>query len=195
MNCSTPRSVKDNQAGGITILLVLMLLVMFTVTIFGVSRNALRQSIITGTARQGAEVRNVADTGISWAVFWLDPKNVAGTGTSGASAFQTQVNYVLGQANLAGKYQAIPAGTSNADMIIRNTAGDFQSFDMSVMAMNKLPVAYTSQNAVPTNTPSEALYPDLWAVRADAHYVQGPVDFVHSKEAWVSTATRAVAGQ
>jgi hypothetical protein len=187
--------LQDSQAGGITILVVLMLLVLLTVTAFGLSRNAVRENIIAGTARQGMVVRNLADAGLEWAVFWLDDANVANaadTTIAGATAFQATANNVLANPNLAGSYQAVAAGTK-ADMIVQNTASDKQYFDLNLMSMGKLPVVMISQNALPTNSPSEALYPDLWSVRADAHYLQGGVvDFVHSKETWISTKSRSV---
>ena len=185
-------SLKASQQGGITILVVLMLLVLLTVTAFGLSRNAIRENIISGTARQGMVVRNIADAGLELAVFWLDDANGASSGTPGAVALQTKVNNLLVNRTLAGEYQHIPAGTANTDMIV-NSSGDSQYFDMSLMSMGKLPVVMTSQNIIATNSPSEALFPDLWAARADAHYVQGSVvDFVHGKEAWISTKARSV---
>jgi hypothetical protein len=188
-----PILLQHSQAGGITILVVLLLLVLLTVTAFGLSRNSIRENIISGTARQGMVVRNVADAGLEWAVFWLDDANVADSTTPGATALQAKANNLLINPSLTGTYQAIAAGT-NADMFVQNVAGqDDEHFDMRLMSMGKLPVLMTSQNVIASNTPSEALFPDLWAVRADAHYVQGGVvDFIHGKEAWVSTKARTV---
>ena len=40
--------IRNAQAGGITILVVLMLLVLLTITVFGLSKNAIRENIIAG---------------------------------------------------------------------------------------------------------------------------------------------------
>jgi len=178
--------------GGITILVVLMLLILLTISAVGLSKNAIRESIIAGTARQGMVVRNLADAGLEWTVFWLDDSNVAATST-GAGALQAKANTLLITPDLAGQYQLLSAG-AYADMSLNNVVGsDQQYFDMRLMSMGKLPVLMTSQNVIATNTPSEALFPDLWAARADGHYIQGgAMDFVHSKEVWVSTKARSV---
>jgi len=185
--------IRNAQAGGITILVVLMLLVLLTITVFGLSKNAIRENIIAGTARQGLEVRNVADAGLEWGVFWLDPSNTATSSNPGALALQSEANTLLVDTTLAGAYQALP-GSAKSDMVLQDVSGtDTQYFDMNLMSMGKLPVVMVSQNVIATNSPSAVLYPDLWSERANAHYVQGgAVDFVHSKETWISTAARAV---
>jgi len=186
MKSRSDRLPDGPQAGAITILVVLALLVLFTVTAFGLSRNAIRQSILTGTLRQGTETRNVADSGIGWAVFWLDRGNLPGATAPGALAFQAQVVNLLGRPDLAGIYQSVPAG-SFPDMFLQSAGGEVQSFDLSVMRSDKLHPGYTSANAIAPGSPAEALLPDLWSIRADASYVQGPVTFRHSREAMVST--------
>lgn len=181
-----------NENGGVTILVALMLLVLLTVAAVGMSKNSLRENILAGTARQGTVVRNIADAGLEWSIFWLDDSNVA-SGSAGAAALQSMANNILINPNLAGLYQALPAG-ANSDMIMNNVSGvDIEYFDLQMMSTGKLPVAWTSQNAVAMNSTSMALLPDLWAIRADGHYLQGgSVDFVHSREIWVSTKSRSV---
>jgi len=185
-------SRPDPQAGAITIVVVLLMLVLLTISVLGLSRNAVRAQVLSATARQGMEVRDVADAGLEWAVFWLDDANVAPSTLGGATAFQAAANNLLVNPNLSGTYQSIPAGT-NTDMFLASATGDNQHFDMQLMSMGKLPVVMTSFNAVPANSPADALYPDLWSARANANYRQnGAVNFVHSKEAWISTKARSV---
>ena len=187
---ATPGS--DPQAGAITILVVLLLLVLLTISAMGLSRNALRAQVASATIRQGMEVRDVADAGLEWGVFWLDDANIAASSVAGANTFQSTANNLLVNQGLSGTYQQIPAG-ANADMFVVNVAGNNQHFDAQLMTMGKLPIVWSSQNAVSATGPTRALLPDLWSVRADANYLQnGAVNFVHSKEAWISTKSRSV---
>lgn len=195
-----------SQAGGITILVALMLLVLLTIAGVGMSRNAFREVVISGTARQGAMVRNTADAGLEWAICWLDMGNApAASGT--AASMQTLKGTLLADDSKAGRAydvlsRALYAGPWDAGQAdLKYTAGTgatttTQWMSMALTRMGKLPIADTSQGNLQGafspargGTPTQA--PDLWALRSDAQLKVGtglfaPV-FVHSKEAWIST--------
>ncbi len=183
------RTFDSPERGGITILVALFLLILLTVSAVGLSRNTLREAIITGTVRQGMAVRNTADAGLSWAVYWLDETNAA-TGSTAAYDLQTQVNTLLVHPENSGKWQSVAANSTDTYLV--NTSASKVYWDAQVMRMNKLITPYVSYNAVPANSGAENLYPDFWALRVNSHFTQGPVDFVHHKEAWISTKTRTV---
>lgn len=202
MTTQTARFRQDPQAGAITILVALMLLVLLTIAAFGMSRNALRDIAISGTTRQGAMARNVADSGIEWSIYYLDPINHPGT-TASSTNLQT-----LASTLLAGNLCGVPYDvTSHAPSTLPNTttlpadlqvpAGSGNGTNLALTCMGKLPTTGTSQTAgsVGTgNTPASGFVtltnPDLWAIRSDAQVNQGPIMFIHSKEAWISTPPR-----
>ncbi|MBP7617203.1 MAG: hypothetical protein KA743_01730 [Geothrix sp.] len=201
---NSTRTLHDSQAGGITIIVTLMLLVLLTVAAMGMSKNAIRELAISGTSRQGSMARNVADSGIEWSVYWLDVKNSpSSTGTA------------LGLANLKSKlaqddtlsgraYSPIDQGlyptatlpTPPTDMVLGAVSGTTQGYTVALTRMGKLPIMNMSQGTGPASfSPAQGTEskqaPDLWALRSDSQVQVGSgllaTRFFHSKEAWIST--------
>src|ERR1035438_110712 len=91
---SKPSSTLHTQSGGITILVTLMLLVLLTIAAGSMSRNSFREVVISGTTRQGAMTRNLADSGIEWSILYIDPINHPGNTTS-STALQAIASTLL----------------------------------------------------------------------------------------------------
>jgi hypothetical protein len=198
-----PHHARSRETGAVTILVSLALLVLLTLSALAMSRNSLREVFISGTAREGGLVRNAADSGIEWSVFWMDPANESGA-TSAAASLNTLMTTLLKDNTLSGvpydpQTQAVydianpPAPCS--DLTFSGTAA---GVSVALTRMGKLPISDTSQSAGSGFTPAagtETLAaPDLWAVRSDAQYTIGTgasaLVFRHAKEAWVSTPVR-----
>ncbi|WP_005033771.1 hypothetical protein [Holophaga foetida] len=197
------KPLSHPQAGGITILVVLMLLVLLTIAAIGMSKNAFREIIISGTARQGSMARNVADSGIEWSIYWLDLNNSA----SASAAAEAKILNSLKLALLADPtksgtpWDAAKTGFTsykpgaNPAITLPDQAtlsGTSQAFTLGLTRMGKLPVTDMGQGlgsgAFTPATGSESKQaPDLWAVRSDSQVSIGGVVFSHAKEAWIST--------
>lgn len=202
-------AASHSQSGGITILVALTLLVLLTIAAVGMSRNSFREVVISGTSRQGAMVRNTADAGIEWSVYWLDLANAPSASMTGV-LLNTQKATLLGDSTLAGKpydvisqapYTAPPSASGlpadqQFSVPASYPAGSHQGFSIALTRMGKLPITGTSQGtsqgsfiAVQGGTPNIA--PDLWAVRSDGQVQVGTgvlaPTFIHSKEAWITT--------
>ena len=204
MTTPRPRPRHDSQAGGITIIVTLMLLVLLTVAALGMSKNAMRELAISGTTRQGAMARNVADSGIEWAVYWLDAKN-SPSATDTPLALATLKSKLAQDDTLAGRaydpstlalYPTSVLPTPPADTTIGSLTGTTQGFTVALTRMGKLPIANMSQGTGPASfTPAQGIEvkqaPDLWALRSDSQITVGSgvfaAKFFHSKEAWIST--------
>jgi hypothetical protein len=203
----TTRSLQDSQAGGITIIVTLMLLVLLTVAAMGMSKNSLREIAISGTTRQGSMARNVADSGIEWSTYWMYPPNAtAATGT--ALALSNLANTLLVNPGMAGQaYDPTTGGlyvtsvlpTPPADTSLPPVNGTTQGFTVALTRMGKLPITGTSQGAgqgsfAPATGSVPLQAPDLWAIRSDSQVTTGvapfAMTFFHSKESWVSSAAR-----
>jgi hypothetical protein len=189
----------SSQAGGITILVSLMLLVLLTIAAVGMSRNSFREIVTSGFSRQGAMTRNVADSGIEWSIHWIDLEN-GKLATSGAALqLNTLKTTLLADETLAGIAKDIstggdyaPGGTLQSDLKLPGPTGVIQGFTLGLTRMGKLPVTDISQGAgsgafTPASGGPLRQAPDLWAVRSDAQVQQGSVTFIHAKEAWIST--------
>ena len=181
------RKSRAREAGAITILVTLMLLVLLTVWAVAMSKNALREVIITGTSRQGAQVRNLADTGLDWSIYWMtDDTSYAraapATGT-GAKALRDQKAAMVASAQTG----ILSPVISTADMKTSATGvNPVQRFELFATYMGNIPLNYT-QGTV-TKTSIDAKSPatvQLWSVRSDGYveYTGGPT-FVHRREAW-----------
>ncbi len=210
MTNPTLRSLRDPQAGGITIIVTLMLLVLLTVAAMGMSKNALRELSISGTSRQGSMARNVADSGVEWAMYWLTDTN-AGSAVSTALSLRNLKSTLAADGTLAGRsYDPLeptisatqglymPSALPNppADLVVGGLAGTTQGFTVGLTRMGKLPIANMSQGNGPAafapaqgNETKQA--PDLWALRSDSQITVGSgilaSRFFHAKEAWIST--------
>ena len=195
-----PRNtLSSSQAGGITILVSLMLLVLLTIAAVGMSRNSFREIVTSGFSRQGAMTRNVADSGIEWSIHWIDLENGKLATTGAALQLNTLKTTLLADETLAGIAKDIstggnysPGGTLQADLKLPGPTGVTQGFTLGLTRMGKLPVTDISQGSgsgafTPASGGPLRQAPDLWAVRSDAQVQQGSVTFIHAKEAWIST--------
>jgi len=194
-----PDPSRTAQTGGITILVALMLLVLLTIATLGMSKNAVREIVATGFSRQTASTRSVADSGIEWAVYWLDWQNAPNGTGSAAKLLATELSLLQNPA-LAGvptdistnTQPYVPGGALAADLQWTNPLGAVEGFTIGLTYMGKLPVTNMSQgngagSFAPASGTTNKQAPDLWAVRSDAQVVTGPVTFTHAQEAWVST--------
>lgn len=169
-------------------LVALMLLVLITVAAVGMSRNSLRQIVIAGTVRQGAEVMNTADAGLEWTMFWMYPPNaVSGSPSASASALIAILNTLQTDPTLAGKPQVLSAAGS--EMIYTNTNGATRQFGLQVTQMGQVkPPGFSVQNV--------AFYPLAWSVRSDAQVnYPGGLTFQHSREMWATTPIGNITNQ
>ena len=198
MLASRPRDLAEPQAGAITIIVALMLLVLLTVASMAMSRNSLREIVTSGFSRQGAMARNVADSGIEWSIHWIDLAN-SNVATGTAAKLGAEKSALLLDDTLAGVAKDIitganysSGGTLQTALTLPGPTGVTQGFTIGLTRMGKLPVANMSQGSGPgAFTPASGgplkLAPDLWAIRSDAQVQQGGVTFIHAKEAWLST--------
>lgn len=193
------------QQGGITILVALMLLVLLTIAALGMSKNSFREVIISGTARQGSMVRNTADAGIEWSLYWLDIGNAqSGQATGMAAQLNTLKSTLLLNDSMSGQpylvntqapYTGVPSfATITPDQTLPGTANEAQGFTIALTRMGKLPITNMSQGVGPGSfSPAQGgislQAPDLWSVRSDAQVdvVAAGTIFTHSKEAWITT--------
>ncbi len=204
MPSRTDRSFQGDQAGGITILVTLMLLVLITVGALGMSKNALRELAISGTSRQGSMARNAADSGIEWAVYWVNQYN---SPTAAGTALQMNNLKVMLSQNPAkagvaydpttmAPYTIGTLPTPSADTTLGSVPGTTQGFTVALTRMGKLPITNMSQGVSQGSfTPAAGAVPlqapDLWAFRSDSQVKVGTgplaMTFYQAKEAWVST--------
>lgn len=175
---------SSKEAGGITIMVALMLLVLLTVFAMGASRDSLREIAITATSRQGAMTRNIADTGVEWAIYWLAPANAETGGSGGdpaSAAYIQATNQLRESTSAAGEIRTMPPVQTftSAD---RN-----DQFTVSVSRIGKFEPPGMDQKLVI----DWRLRPDAWCVRADAKVAYtGGLSFQHSREAWISVPIR-----
>ncbi len=200
-----PRYRRPSESGGITIVVALMLLILLTTAAVGMSRNALRDIVTVGFGRQGAMARNVAESGVEWAIYWMDLEN-GKVATSGSAAqklvslktallmddTRTGSAFNLSSSSPTSPTAYTPNGTVLADMTLVTADGSSQGYTLGLTRMGKLPIVLTSQGmGASAYTPAAGgkarQAPDLWATRADAQVTQTPVTFVHAKEVWFST--------
>jgi len=209
MNSQRHRDPRRSEAGGITIVVALMLLVLLTVAAIAMSRNSLREIVTSGFTRQGAMARNVADSGIEWGVYWIDLDNSA-TAASTSLKMANLSDGLLKDTTLSGKARDVATfvpGVSNpndvyspgtallADLTLPTPAGVTAGFTLGMTNMGKLPITMMSQGAgsnsfTPASGSENKNAPDLWAIRSDAQVIQGGMTFIHAREAWISTPVR-----
>jgi hypothetical protein len=197
-----PPAPRRAEAGAITMMVALMLLILLTLAAVGMSRNSFREVVSSGFQRQGAMSSNVADSGLEWSVYWLDLDN----SPSATSGLQSQLvnlkKALLADNSLAGVSKAVsdPSGATNygfgasgvSDMVLPSPSGVTEGYSLGLTRMGKLPITDISQGNGPGQfapASGEAILqaPDLWSIRADAQVKQGSVTFVHGVEAWFTT--------
>jgi len=170
---------RAGERGGLTILVVLSLLALLTVAALGMSRNSLRETMIVGTSRHAANVRQAADAGLEFAILWSDTRSTPAA--PGALSYQERKAYLLDQAQEQGRYKAITSGGS--DTIVASTPDYTQRFDLQLLRMGKLQPLLTSIQ-------DERIGNDLWVVRSSGIVTMGGVGaptFQHDKEMWLTT--------
>ena len=185
MTHPSPHRHPSPETGGITIVVALMLLVLLTIFAMGASRDSLREVMISATTRQEAMVRNTADSGVEWAVYWLAPSNAETGGASGSPAsaqFITATNELRGDATAAGQIRTM-APVSVYD----SGDGRTDQFTVSVSRIGKFEPPGMDQKLIT----DWRLRPDAWCVRADATVAyEGGLAFKHAREAWISVPIR-----
>lgn len=192
------------QRGGITILVVLMLLVLMTVIAMAMSRNSMREIVVSGTSRQGAMARNDADSGIEYGILWMqNPTTKPAPSGTPAEKLQVLTNTLLME-NRSGKPYTLDGAlctgtittTPPAELQVPASSGN--GFNLALTYMGPMPNPGTSQtqgsvttgNTLAAGTAS-SIGPVLFAVRSDGQVNAGGVmTFLHSKEAWISIPTR-----
>lgn len=70
---SQPAHTRRSEAGGITIILSLILLSIMTVAAISVNRTSLRELAITGNESTGRKASESADSGLDWVITWSNP--------------------------------------------------------------------------------------------------------------------------
>lgn len=200
------RGLTHSEAGGITIVVALMLLVLLTIAAVAMSRNALRELVTSGLSRQGAMARNAADAGLEWSIYWMDLENGQAAGGNTAATQLTSLKAgLLADPTLAGRAKDLnstdfaapndytPGGNLQAALTLPSTPSGVQAgYTLGLTYMGKLPVANMSQGVgssafAPATGGPLKLAPDLWAIRSDAQVIQGGVTFIHARELWLST--------
>jgi len=188
------RATLACQSGGITILVAMFLLVLLTIFAVSMSRNSLREVIISGTVRQGTEVRNVADNGIEWSCYWVTPDangvNKAAPDDA-AKAFVAQVKSLSASMDLSGETRNIATTGSMSNM--GETDGATRNFSLDVIRMGKQQLdmtggqASTGAAATSKAVPIEMM-PDIWSIRSTGTLDYGVTGatFQHIREAWVT---------
>jgi hypothetical protein len=199
MSTRTSLEPRDPQAGGISILVALMLLVLLTIATLGMNRNAMRDIVSSGFSRQGANAASTANSGIEWALYWMTGTNGTSCTASAKAMLATQTT-LLQNSKYWGQPMDIitgtaysPGGTLQGDLKWSNqngTGSAVQGFTIGVTYMGHLPPTNTSQGVSQgqydpaTGTNNQGDY--FWAVRSDAQVIQGPVTFTQAQEAWIS---------
>ena len=185
------RATLACQSGGITILVAMFLLVLLTIFAVSMSRNSLREVIISGTVRQGTEVRNVADSGIEWSCYWLTPDSAGltkATPDTAAIAFTNQIKILSSTMDLSGVAKNISA---TGVMTRSESDGATRAFNLSLIRMGKQQLDLTGgapstgAGAMTQAMPPE-LMPDIWSIRSTGTLNVASMTFQHIREAWVT---------
>lgn len=175
---------EGQETGGVTIMVALFLLVLLTISAMAMSKNSLREVIISGTTRQGAEVRTIADTGIEWSMAWMtpSPRPAPAAGTD-AEALKALVGPLARDPLRQGLAQAFTRPTGG-EMTISGS-GTIKEFDLAITAMGQIELMGTQRNVQATPDAFNPATLQLWSIRSNASsdFGGGQV-FTHSREAW-----------
>lgn len=183
-----PLPARGKESGGITILVTLFLLVLLTITAFAMSKNSMREMIISGTSRQAADVRTTADTGLEWSMYWMadDTSGVRPMPASGtaAAALRDLTLSTATDTSWAGRPRPL---ATTGEMVVGTSTNVTRSFSLQLATMGEITFKGTQIN---TQQVLDAYNPatlQLWSARSDAQvaYSGGPT-FLHSREAWFS---------
>lgn len=195
MSNTRKASIHQAQSGGITILVTLFLLVLLTISAFAMSKNSLREVIISGTTRQAADVRNMADTGLEWSMYWMadDWTNTRPTPALGtaAEALRSLKSTTDPDPTKTGLPQDLPV---TAEMTLSSTPEATRSYDLSLTTMGEIELQGTKTDATKTLDTFNPATLRLWSVRSNARtaYASGQT-YLHSREAWFTLLPSAPA--
>lgn len=185
---SVPKAHRSSQCGGITILVALSLLVLLSISAIGMSRNSLREVIISGTERQGVEVRNTADSGLEWAIYWLNESNrTARVPDAGALALIANLDSQSANPDSMGQMLTLNTVSPSAMSTTINNVERSYAVRSAWMGQLEMPMVSQTPGVIVQN-------PLLWNFRADATLDYGGMSFQHSKESWVVAPPPGAAG-
>lgn len=198
MQHSKPCHPQSAQAGAITIMVALMLLVLLTIAAVSMSRNSFRDVVSSAFVRQGTMAQDVSDSGLEWSMYWITMANAANASGPALDLINLKNSMLQNNISSGQPYDIIsgalysPGGALNTSMEVLKTSTLTEGYTIGLTRMGKLPVTGISQGSGPgAFTPASGgqvlQAPDLWAIRSDAQVVQGNVTFTSAKEAWVST--------
>lgn len=172
------------EYGGILIIVVLMLLVLMTIMALAMSKNSLREVIITGTSRQSAQVQSLADSGLDWSIFWMMGDSAMPSASTGSGAADLRAKRDTLVSNLS--MGTLSPKISTADMTVGSSTDPTQRFEVYLTYMGNPTPLFTGSapNASSINAASAAGV-QLWSVRSDGYveYSAG-LTFLHRREAW-----------
>jgi len=178
--------MKTNHAesGGVTILTTLFLLVLLTITAMAMSKNSLREVMISGTSRQAADVRNLADGGLEWSIYWMaDDQSGArpqpGSGTA-AYALRALKSEIIANPSL----QGVPRTLATSQEMVVSTTDFNRSFNLAVTDMGPLELEVTGKSPTANMGVPSASALQLWAVKSTGQASYSTLAFQHSREAW-----------
>jgi len=167
-----------------------MLLVLMTITAVAMSKNALREVVITGTSRQGAQVRNLADSGIEWSIYWMmdDLTNTRPSPTSTSSPGALELRDTKADLVAQMKTGVVSDEIYNAkDMkLTAEGVNPAQYFKLYLTYMGNPKLKFTQADVHASSISAAASGTvQLWAIRSDGYidYSSGPT-FLHRREAW-----------
>ena len=184
-------SHTPQERGAVSIMVVLMLLVLLTISSIGMSRNALRSAIASGTQRQAHMAENTADAGLEWAIYWMSadpntpPKRAAPAGA--ALALQTQM-LAMQAAGAYGTAGATLTPAAHTEFSIPSTGAATLTYDVTLNLIGQTTPnlqGFTPGASSPTAPTATSL--NLWTVTTNGYvaYPGGPT-FVNRREAWVT---------
>ena len=111
-----PGSPRRTEAGGITIIVALVLVMVMGSALFGLSRDSLRELAISGSVSQGTKAENAADSGLDWFITWAHPDNVSAyAGVAGAEGALGQSLIWLKRTDWASQSYSSLGGTKSAN--------------------------------------------------------------------------------
>jgi hypothetical protein len=169
---------RSSEQGAITILVVLLLLVLLTVLSVGMSQNSLREVMVTGTQRQAIEVRNVADNGLEWSIYWLNPAARAGVSSGPGSDFSTIISSIMADTSMLGQEQTL-AGT--ASPMVQTSGALTNTYSVTVARfLDHMDMPFTS-----TVAGVKPISPILWRISSTGTVSNGTISFDHTRESWV----------